>query len=425
MQHDPALTHDLMERVCELGNLRRAYRQVVSNRGSAGIDRMTVEELGPWTAKNIQALRASLLTGTYEPQEIRGVAIPKPSGGTRTLGIPTVVDRLVQQAILQVLQPLCDPGFSDHSYGFRPGRSAHQALKKAKAYVDEGFVKVVDMDLEKFFDRVNHDILMSRLAKRFQDKRLLLVIRRFLSAGMMQDGVCNPREEGVPQGSPLSPLLSNILLDALDKELEHRGHRFVRFADDCNIYVRSQVAAERVLQSVENWLWKRLRLKINRSKSAAGNTYTRKFLGYRVTREHLIAAPESIQRLKDKLRNLTRRRLPKSLETRVEKLNQLIIGWTSYFRLASMRGVLQGLDQWLRRRIRCIKLDQLKRAFPRVEFLRQRGINAKSAWMTMRSGKGLWRLSNTPVVNIAMNLEWFKDLGLVSLEQRYLGLPRV
>jgi RNA-directed DNA polymerase len=245
---------------------------------------MTVEELGPWTAKNIQTLRANLLNGTYEPQEIRGVAIPKPSGGTRTLGIQTVVDRLVQQAILQVLQPLCDPGFSDHSYGFRPGRSAHQALKKAKAYVDEGFVKVVDMDLEKLFDRVNHDILMSRLAKRFQGKRLLLIIRRFLTAGMMQDGVFSSRAEGVPQGSPLSPLLSNLLLDELDKELEQWGHRFVRFADDCNIYVRSQAAAERVLQRVEIWLWKRLRLKVNRSKSAAGNTYARKFLGYRVTR---------------------------------------------------------------------------------------------------------------------------------------------
>jgi RNA-directed DNA polymerase len=397
----------------------------MSNRGSAGIDRMTVEELGPWTAKNIQALRASLLNGTYERQEIRGVVIPKPSGGTRTLGIPTVVDRLVQQAILQILQPLCDPGFSDHSYGFRPGRSAHQALKKAKAYVDAGYVKVVDMDLEKFFDRVNHDILMSRLAKRFQDKRLLLIIRRFLTAGMMRNGVFSSRNEGVPQGSPLSPLLSNILLDELDKELEQRGHRFVRFADDCNIYVRSQSAAERVLQSVESWLWKRLRLKINRSKSSAGNTYTRKFLGYWVTREHLMAAPESIQRLKDKLRNLTRRRLPKSLETCVEKLNQLIIGWTGYFRLASMRGALRDLDQWLRRRIRCIKLSQLKRTFPRVEFLKQRGLSANSAWMTMQSGKGLWRLSNTPVANFAMNLEWFKDLGLVSLEQRYLGLPRI
>jgi RNA-directed DNA polymerase len=425
MQHDPALTQDLMERVCELGNLRSAYRQVVSNRGSAGIDRMTVEELGPWTSKNIQTLRASLLNGSYQPQEIRGVAIPKPSGGTRTLGIPTVVDRLVQQAILQVLQPLCDPGFSDHSYGFRPGRSAHQALKKAKAHVDAGYVKVVDMDLEKFFDRVNHDILMSRLAKRFQDKRLLLIIRRFLTAGMMQNGVFSSRVEGVPQGSPLSPLLSNILLDELDKELEQRGHRFVRFADDCNIYVRSQSAAERVLQGVENWLWKRLRLKINRSKSSAGNTYTRKFLGYRVTREHLMVAPESIQRLKDKLRNLTRRRLPQSLETCVEKLNQLIIGWTGYFRLASMRKALRDIDQWLRRRIRCIKLSQLKRTFPRVEFLKQRGLSAKSAWMTMQSGKGLWRLSMTPVVNIAMNLEWFNDLGLVSLEQRYLGLPRV
>lgn len=426
MKHDLTLTSNLMERICELNNLRRAYRQVVSNRGAAGVDRMTVDELHAWTQKNVESLRESLLKATYEPQEIRGVAIPKPSGGKRTLGIPTVVDRLVQQAILQVLQPIFEPTFSDNSYGFRPSRSTHQALQKARSYIDAGFNKVVDMDIEKFFDRVNHDILMSRLARRIGDKRLLLIIRRFLTAGMMENGMSSlDRTEGMPQGSPLSPLLSNILLDDLDKELEKRGHKFVRFADDCNVYVKSYDAARRVLASISRWLQVRLHLTVNESKSSASSARSRKFLGYRVTKGQFQIAPESIERLKLKLRNLTKRRSPQSLEERTEKLNQLIRGWVNYFKLASARSRLSDIDQWLRRRIRCLRLHQLKRAYQRVTFLKSLGVSGKVAWMTMQSGKGCWRLSNTPAAAIAMDLKWFEDLGLLSLEKVYLKLQEV
>jgi RNA-directed DNA polymerase len=426
MKHDLTLTQNLMERICERDNLRRAYKQVVSNRGAAGVDRMTIDELFAWAQKNIEALRESLLNGIYQPQVIRGVSIPKPSGGLRTLGIPTVVDRLVQQAILQILQPIYDPEFSDHSYGFRPTRSTHQALLKARSYVDAGFDKVVDMDLEKFFDKVNHDILMSRLARRIGDKRLLLLIRRFLTAGMMENGVTSlSRSQGMPQGSPLSPLLSNILLDDLDKELERRGHRFVRFADDCNVYVKSQEAAERVLKSLTGWLARQLRLTVNATKSAADSVRNRKFLGYRISVGQFRIAPESIDRLKVKLRKLSARRSPQSLEDRVEKLNQVIRGWVNYFKLADARIKLLQLDQWLRRRIRCLRLHQLKRTFPRVAFLKSQGVSSKVAWMTMLSGKGLWRLANTPAVSMAMNLKWFEDLGLLSLEMQYLKLKEV
>lgn len=426
MKHDLTLTSNLMERICELENLRKAYRQVVSNRGAAGVDRMTVDELFAWAQKNMEALRQSLLTAAYKPQNIRGVPIPKPTGGVRMLGIPTVVDRLVQQAILQVLQPIFDSGFSDNSYGFRPGRSTHQALLKARSYVDDGFNKVVDMDIEKFFDRVNHDILMSRLARRIGDKRLLLIIRRFLTAGMMENGVTSlERSEGMPQGSPLSPLLSNILLDELDKELEKRGHRFVRFADDCNVYVKSHDAARRVLASLSRWLSKRLQLKVNENKSSASTVGKRKFLGYRITKGQFQIAPESIDRLKTKIRVITRRRSPQSIEERVEKLNQLIRGWINYFKLASARSLLHEIDRWMRRRIRCLRLHQLKRTFPKVAFLKSLGVSARVAWMTMSSGKGNWRLGNTPAVNIAMNLKWFEDLGLLSLEMYYLKLKEV
>lgn len=417
MTHDPALTQNLMERICEKSNLRSAYRKVVSNRGAAGVDRMTVDELHAWTSKNIESLKQSLLDGSYQPRDIRAVPIPKPSGGIRTLGIPTVIDRFVQQAILQVLQPLCDPYFSDHSYGFRPLRSAHQALQKAQGYVAEGFAFVVDMDLEKFFDKVNHDILMDRLSKRFQDKVLLRLIRRFITAGMMQDGLTPAkREEGMPQGSPLSPLLSNILLDELDKELEKRGHRFVRFADDCNVYVQSQRSAERVLGSLEGWLWQVLRLKVNRQKSAAGRSHLRKFLGYKVHSHSLWIAPESIARFKDKVRRLTARLKPHSIEERVEKLNQLLIGWFNYFRLGASKTSMRTLDQWIRRRIRCLKLHQLKRTFQRVAFLKQRGLSSKAAWMTMQSGKGCWRLAISLAANLAMDTQWFEELRLVSLK---------
>lgn len=426
MKHDLTLTENLMERICEIENLRKAYRQVVSNRGAAGVDRMTVDELFTWAQKNMETLRQSLLTANYRPQNIRGVSIPKPSGGTRTLGIPTVVDRLVQQAILQILQPIFDPLFSNSSYGFRPGRSTHQALIKAQSYVDAGYTEVVDMDIEKFFDKVNHDILMSRLARRIGDKRLLLIIRRFLTAGMMEKGVTSQeRTEGMPQGSPLSPLLSNILLDELDKELEKRGHKFVRFADDCNVYVKSQAAAERVLNSLTLWLSRRLRLTVNQTKSSASSSSARKFLGYRIAKGQLRIAPESLDRLKVKIRKLTARRSPQTLADRVEKLNQLIIGWVNYFKLADARYHMFEIDRWLRRRIRCLRLHQLKRNHQRVIFLKSLGVSGKVAWMTMQSGKGIWRLGNTPASNIAMNLKWFEDLGLLSLEKQYSKLKRV
>lgn len=425
MNHDLTLTKNLMERICESGNLRSAFLKVKSNKGAAGIDRMTVDELHHWAQKNIESLKKSLLDASYQPMEILGVPIPKSNGGTRMLGIPTVIDRLVQQAILQVLQPIFDPSFSEFSFGFRPGRSQHMALLKAKSYVDGGHNQVVDMDLEQFFDRVNHDILMSRLARRIGDKRLLLVIRRFLSVGMMSKGIVNQRDEGVPQGSPLSPLLSNILLDDLDKELEKRGHSFVRFADDCNIYVRSSIAAERVLVSITTWLWKNLRLKVNTMKSAASYVGKRKFLGYTMVKNQLRVAPQSIDTLKNKIRKLTARRNPQTIEDRISKLNQLFIGWTNYFRLADVRKKLSDLDQWVRRRIRCLRLHQLKRTYSRVVFLKSLGVSSKAAWMTMLSGKGIWRLGNTPAANIGMNLKWFEDLGLVSLEKRYLKLKGV
>lgn len=425
MKHDLTLTQNLMERICEPSNLRSAFLKVRSNKGAAGIDRMTVDELHPWAEKNMEALKKSLLDASYQPQGILGVSIPKPSGGTRTLGIPTVVDRLVQQAILQILQPIFDPNFSDSSFGFRPGRSQHMALLKAKSYVDSGRNKVVDMDLEKFFDRVNHDILMSRIARRVGDKRLLLILRRFLTVGMMERGVESRREEGVPQGSPLSPLLSNILLDDLDKELERRGHHFVRFADDCNIYVRSLAAGERVLASVTNWLWKHLRLKVNRAKSSASYVGDRKFLGYTMVKNRLRIAPQSIEALKSKIRSLTARRTPQTIEERIKSLNFLFIGWVNYFRLADARRKLVDLDQWVRRRIRCLRLHQLKRSYTRVQFLKSLGVSDKVAWMTMKSGKGIWRLGCTPAANIGMNLKWFEDLGLVSLEMRYLKLKGV
>jgi RNA-directed DNA polymerase len=420
-----ALPSNLMEKICELDNLRRAYKRVVSNGGAAGIDKMVVKELHTWASANISELRSQLLEGNYQPTLIRGVNIPKPQGGVRCLGIPTVIDRWVQKAILQILEPMYDPNFSVASFGFRPKRSAHQAINQAQAYVKEGYVYTVDIDLEKYFDRVNHDLLMGRLARRIGDKRLLKLIRRFLTAGMMMEGVVSKREAGTPQGSPLSPLLSNIVLDELDKELERRGHKFVRYADDCNIYVKSQHSAERVLQSITDWLWNKLKLRVNPTKSAADRASNRRFLGYRIARNSSLIAPESLNRLKLKLRNLTRRRSPLPMTERIAKLNALIIGWVQYFRLAPCRHFLVNLDTWLRRRLRCVKLYELKRAFARAKFLISQGVAEWQAWLLATSGKGLWRLSCSPQVNAAMGMKWFADLGLVSLEQRYLKVKGV
>lgn len=349
-----------------------------------------------------------------------------PGGGVRQLGIPTGKDRLVQQAILQVLNPLLDPKFSDSSYGFRPRRSAHDALRAGSAFVEEGRTIVVDLDLEKFFDRVNHDILMSRLARHVKDKRLLKLVRRFLQAGLMQAGVCVRREEGTPQGGPLSPLLANLLLDDLDKELERRGHCFCRYADDCNVYVYSQKAGERVMESVTRFLETRLKLKVNRTKSAVGPVWERRFLGYRLlTGGKLGIAPQSVARVKEKVRQITRRNRGRSLGAVVLELNALICGWVAYFRLAQAKGIMSDLDAWLHRKLRCLKLKQCKRAVGIARFLMERGIDRDGAWKLGGSAKGWWRIALSPQAHRAMGRKWFEEIGLAGFTDRYMKLELI
>jgi len=419
-----ALTDRLMEQVCDPKNLVRAYRRVRSNKGKPGVDGMTVHELADWLRNNHEALTASLLDGTYRPQPVRGVQIPKPGGGQRQLGIPVAVDRLVQQAILQVLNPIFDPTFSNSSYGFRPGRNPHMALEQARKYVaQEGREIVVDLDLEKFFDRVNHDILMSRVARRIGDKRLLRIIRRFLQAGMMQDGVCVARDEGTPQGGPLSPLLSNLLLDDLDRELERRGNCFCRYADDCNIYVQSLAAGQRVMESVVRFLEKKLRLRVNREKSAVAPVGERKFLGHRLLLNGKLGiAPKSVQRAKEKIRQITRRNRGVSLARVIVELNLFLVGWLVYYRFAACRAELQRLDEWIRRKLRCYRLKQRKRGSSVSGFLRRLGVSALQASRLASSGKGPWRLARTRQMNSAMSVEWFSQQELVSLVVNYDSL---
>lgn len=425
-QRQRALTARLMEQVTEPANLNRAYARVMANKGAPGVDGMPVGRLGDWVKRHKQALIASLLDGSYQPKPVRGVQIPKPGGkGMRQLGIPTVVDRLVQQAILQVLEPILDPTFSASSYGFRPGRGAHDALARARQYVADGRTIVVDIDLEKFFDRVNHDILMARLGRWVGDKRMLRIIGRFLRAGLMQDGVCVSRDEGTPQGGPLSPLLANLLLNDLDKELEGRGHTFCRYADDCNIYVQSQAAGERVLASVTRFLERELRLHVNRDKSAVAPVRERKFLGHRLLPGGgLGIAPQSLDRARGRLRQLTRRNRGVSIEQAVGEINAFLTGWVAYFRHAACKTHLQRLDEWVRRKLRCLRLKQCKRAKPIANFLHRLGVPERRAWIGALSGKGWWRLSGSPPAAEGMSLAWFESLGLVNLVQRYGQLNR-
>lgn len=422
---DPAraLTENLMEEVTHRDNLNRAYLRVMANQGAPGVDGMPVDELADWIAEHKQELIASLLDGTYRPQPVRGVEIPKPGGGMRQLGIPTVVDRLVQQALLQVLDREWDATFSESSFGFRPGRGAHQALAQASRYVSEGRAVVVDLDLEKFFDRVNHDILMSRIARRVEDKRVLKIIRRFLEAGLLQHGVCVTRDEGTPQGGPLSPLLANLLLDDLDRELERRGHKFCRYADDCNISVRSQAAGERVLTSVTKFLEGRLRLRVNRDKSAAAKVGERKFLGHRLLPDGtLIIAPQSLDRARDRVRQITRRNRGVRFERMIGELNSFLTGWVAYFRHAKAKTALTALGSWVRRKLRCVRLKQRKRAKAIADFLSSLGIGRDQRWTAAASGKGWWRLSHLPVVQQAMSNAWFEAQGLIDPLERYLEL---
>ena len=418
-----ALAANLMEKICERSNLNRAYKRVKANKGAPGIDGLTIESLGEYIRSHKEQLIQSLLDGSFQPHPVRKVMMPKPDGGERQLGIPTVVDRMVQQAILQVLEPMFDKGFSESSYGYRPNRCAHGALKKAKEYVAEGYIWVVDMDLEKFFDRVNHDILMSRLAKRIGDKRLLKIIRGFLNAGIMQDGVVMSRHEGTPQGGPLSPLLSNILLDELDKELERRGHKFCRYADDQNVYVRSKRAGERVYASIKQFLETKLKLKVNEEKSAVALVRDRKFLGYRLLNDgRLTVAPKSIQRVKDKIRELTWRSRGKSFKHVITELNSTLLGWLNFYKLAESKSLWEELDSWIRRKLRCYRLKQRKSGTSIAKLLISLGASEKESRQIGSSGKGWWRLSVTQAVHRALDNAWFKTQGLISLQEQRVRL---
>jgi RNA-directed DNA polymerase len=418
----------LLEKVVHRENLLEAHRRVVNNGGAPGVDGMTVHELMPYCRANWVRIREELLNGTYVPQPVRRVEIPKPGGnGTRTLGIPSVMDRLIQQALHQVLTPIFDPTFSEASFGFRPGRGAHQAIIRAREHMVAGHRWVVDIDLESFFDRVNHDILMARLARRVKDKRILLLVRRYLQAGMMEGGVVSPRVEGTPQGGPLSPLLSNILLDEMDKELERRGHRFCRYADDANVYVRSQTAGTRVMKSLTRFLEQGLHLRVNRSKSAVARPWKRKFLGYTVTANRtprLKVAPESVRRLKSKLRPFFRRGRGCSLWDTFRRLKPVIRGWMGYYCLADVKGTFELLDEWLRHRCRAVLWRHWKRPKTRYRELCRRGLDPERARKSAGNGRGPWWNACASHMHAAVKTRQLRALGLLSFLEEYQRLSR-
>jgi RNA-directed DNA polymerase len=414
----PARTNRLMEEVCERENLKDALRRVKANKGSAGIDRMTVDGIADYLKQHWPAIREHLLSGTYQPKPVRRVEIPKPDGGVRKLGIPTVLDRFIQQAVMQVLQRQWDPTFSDHSYGFRPGRSAHQAVAQAQRYIAEGHSWCVDLDLEKFFDRVNHDKLMGQIAKRVGDKRLLKLIRAFLNAGVMENGLVSPSVEGTPQGGPLSPLLSNLVLDELDRELERRGHRFVRYADDSNIYVRSQRAGQRVMKGVTRFITQKLKLKVNETKSAVARPQDRKFLGFSFTASpeaKRVIAPQALDRFKQRIREITRRAKGVSMKTTIEELAPFMRGWRSYFGFCETPEVLVSLTRWVRLRIRAAMWRQWKTPRRRREALIELGVRSRLASNTAGSGLGPWYLAKAKALSVGLSNAYLRSLGLPSL----------
>jgi RNA-directed DNA polymerase len=416
ISESPANHEQLMEEVCERENCLQALKRVKSNRGSPGIDGMTVDDLSAYLKEHWPAIREQLLAGTYKPQPVKRVEIPKPDGGMRQLGIPTVLDRMVQQAVMQVLQGRWDAGFSEHSHGFRPGRSAHQAVAKAQKYIAEGRRWVVDLDLEKFFDRVNHDKLMAAVARRVADKRMLKLMRAFLTAGVMENGLVGPVDEGTPQGGPLSPLLSNLVLDELDRELERRKHCFVRYADDCNIYVGSRRAGERVKQSITGFITRRLKLKVNEQKSAVARPVERKFLGFSFTGakepKRRIAA-KALLRFKQKVRELTGRTRGIRIERMTKELASYLRGWKGYFGFCETPSVLKTLDQWIRRRLRSVVWRQWKRG--RYARLRQLGVPRALATTTAASSHSCWRMANSPAMSLALPIAHFDALGLPRL----------
>jgi len=412
----------LMEEIVSRPNMMKAYNRVVSNKGAAGVDCMTTGRLKGTLQTEWPRIRDELLTGTYHPLPVRKVEIPKPQGGTRLLGIPTVLDRLIQQAMYQELGPLFEPGFSASSYGFRPGKSAHQAVITARNHVAEGKRWVVDIDLAQFFDRVNHDILMSRVARRIKDKRVLLLIRRYLQAGLFEGGIITPRSEGTPQGGPLSPLLSNSLLDELDKELERRGHAFCRYADDCNIYVGTKRSAERVMASVTSFLEKRLKLTVNREKSAVARPWDRQFLGYGMTPHRtpkLKVGKKAVERLKSKLREISRKGRGRNLKRVIEDVAPILRGWSNYFKQSEVKKPFEDLDRWFRRKLRCILWRQWKRSYTRARKLIQCGLSEERAWRSATNGRGPWWNSGASHMNEAFNTSYFRELGLISLLDQF------
>ncbi len=422
-EQERALTHDLMGAILCHSNIQQAYKQVKRNKGVAGIDQMPIVEFAEWYSHNAETLLSELYNGTYQPQGVKQVEIPKPNGGKRKLGIPTVTDRIIQQAIAQVLSPIYERKFSDQSYGFRPNRSAHQALRKGSEYVEQGRHFVVDMDLKTFFDVVNHDRLMYLLSTTIGDKTLLGLIRKYLQSGIMVDGVVSQRTEGTPQGSPLSPLLSNIVLDELDKELERRGHKFVRYADDCNIYVRSQAAGERVLESISRFIENKLKLKVNKEKSQVCEVNQTKFLGYTIQKDgNLSIAQESVKRFKEKVRKITKRNRGVKFEQVIAELTPVMRGWLNYFRYARCKRLLENIDSWIRRKLRCYRLKQCKRVITLQQFLKSHGVETWQSRILALSGKGLWRKSGCPQAHQALSNKWFNDSGLYNLSLNYARL---
>ena len=419
-------TESLLSQVMSKANLNEAYRKVKQNKGSAGIDKVEVEDLFKYLQENGEKLRQQILSGEYTPQPVRRVEIPKPEGsGKRLLGIPTVVDRMIQQAISQVLTPLFDKGFSNYSYGFRPNKSAHQAIHQSQEYIQQGLGYVVDIDLEKFFDRVNHDKLMYLLSVKISDKPLLRLIRKYLESGVMINGVVVKTEEGTPQGGPLSPLLSNIMLNELDEELEKRGHKFCRYADDCNIYVKSQKAGDRVMTSISKFIEEKLKLKVNRNKSAVDRPRNRKFLGFSFYRhkegERMRLHPKTLERIKMKIKSQTQRSKGQSMEERITNLSSIIQGWINYFRLADMKDHCQKLDEWMRRRLRMCIWKQWKKIKTKHDNLVKLGIEHSKAWEYANTRKGYWHTANSPILSTAITNAYLEKEGLISFSTTYFN----